>query len=83
MRAEPSFCICSTMRSRLYSRSLQTTPNEFRIARSVKVFTCNAAATPKNRLGRAESLTIRILIATEHSSIQALTEFYSGFGANR
>ena len=83
MRAEPSFCICSIMRSRFYSRSLRTTPNEFRIARSVKVFTCNAAATPKNQLGRAESLTIRILIATEHSSIQALTEFYSGFGANR
>jgi len=39
-------------------------------------------APPVNS-ARAELLTIRILIATEHSSIQALTEFHFRFGANR
>ena len=41
--------------------------------------------TPRRRgeLPRAELLTIRILIATEHGSIQALTEFHFRFGANR
>jgi hypothetical protein len=29
------------------------------------------------------SLTIRILIATEHSSVQALAEFHPRFSANR
>jgi hypothetical protein len=42
-------------------------------------FTCNAAVNSP----RAELLTIRILIATEHGSIQALTEFHFRFGANR
>ena len=45
-------------------------------------FTYNAAAPPVNS-ARAELLTIRILIATEHSSVQALTEFHFRFGANR
>jgi hypothetical protein len=45
-------------------------------------FTYNAAAPPVNS-ARAELLTIRILIATEHSAIQALTEFHFRFGANR
>ena len=45
-------------------------------------FTYNAAAPPVNS-ARAELLTIRKLIATEHSSIQALTEFHFRFGANR
>jgi hypothetical protein len=31
----------------------------------------------------ASSLTIRILIATEHSSVQTLAEFHLRFGANR
>jgi hypothetical protein len=45
-------------------------------------FTYNAAAPPVNS-AQAALLTIRILIATEHSSIQALTEFHFRFGANR
>jgi hypothetical protein len=45
-------------------------------------FTYNAAPPPVNS-AQAELLTIRILIATEHSSIQALTEFHFRFGANR
>ena len=45
-------------------------------------FTYNAAAPPVNA-ARAELLTIGILIATEHSSIQALAEFHFRFGANR
>jgi hypothetical protein len=49
---------------------------------SVIWFTYNAAAPPVNS-AQAELLTIRILIATEHSSIQALTEFHFRFGANR
>jgi hypothetical protein len=41
-------------------------------------------APPVNQLcPGAELLTIGILIATEHSSIQALTEFHFRFGANR
>ena len=35
------------------------------------------------RRARAELLTIGILITTEHSSIQALTEFHFRFGADR
>jgi hypothetical protein len=45
-------------------------------------FAYNAAAPPVNS-AQAELLTIRILIATEHSSIQALTEFHFRIGANR
>ncbi len=43
------------------------------------------SSRPRRRVisARAASLTIWILIDTEHSSIQALTEFHFRFGANR
>jgi hypothetical protein len=53
--------------------------DEVRLSDLEPRFTYNAAAHSP----RAELLTIRILIATEHGSIQALTEFHFRFGANR
>ena len=56
--------------------------DEVRLSDLEPRFTYNAAAPPVNA-ARAELLTIGILIAAEHGSIQALTEFHFRIGANR